>query len=57
MPTKIENLYHLIYLLCDNEEYERSLFYLETSDQIPMFQDPSENLSADDANMLPVSLD
>ena len=57
MPTKIENVYHLIYLLCDNEDYERSLFDLDTSDQLPMFQDSSENVSADDANMLPVSLD
>ena len=57
MPTKVNNVYHLIYLLCDNEEYERSLFDLENSDQIPMFQYPSENVSADDAYMLPVSLD
>ena len=57
MPTKVENVYHLIYLLCDNEDYEKSLFDLDTSDQLPVFQDSSENVSADDANMLPVSLD
>ena len=57
MPTKVNNVYQLIYLLCDNEEYERSLFDLDASDQLPVFQDSSENVSADDANMLPVSLD
>ena len=57
MPTKVNKVYHLIYLLCDNEEYEKSLFDLDASDQLPVFQDSSENVSADDANMLPVSLD
>ena len=57
MPTKVQNVHQLIYLFCDNEAYEKSLFDLDTSDQIPIFQDPSKNVSADDADMLPVSLD
>ena len=57
MPTKIENVHQLIYLFCDNEAYEKSLFDLDTSDQIPIFQAPSKNVSSDDGDMVPVYLD
>ena len=49
-------MHQIIYLFCDNEDYEKWLFDLDTSDKIPIFQDPTENVSADDADMLPVSL-
>ena len=57
MPSKVENVHQLVYLLCDNEDYEKSLFDLDTSDQIPLFKDPSENVSDGVAEMLPVSFD
>ena len=57
MPTKIQNVYQLVYLFCDDEAYEKSLFDLDTSDNVPEFKNPSENVPANVADEIPVSLD
>ena len=54
MPCKNENVYQIVYLLCDNESFEKSLLDLDTTNHYPEFKDPSENVSTcNEVNIYP----
>ena len=50
-------MYHLIYLLCDNEAFEKSLFDLDTIDNSPEFKKTSKIVSTRNEDDIPVFLD